>query len=214
MKILIVEGNQDKAFVEALMGRRKIDTTQSYGTFEIQVAKGYEKVLKILPTLITAENHETIGIIIDADTERLAHWNQVLDILKKSGYSSLPSKPEKKGTIITQEEEELPKIGVWIMPDNQTDGKLETFIKYLIPEPENDALLQLAQETVNTLVKNQLHKFSEADKEKAILHTWLAWQKEPGLSLSQAVTARFKNQFILDDKKANDFITWLQKLFK
>ncbi len=214
MKILLVEGNQDKAFVEALMGRRKIYPKESYGDFEFQVASGYEKILNILPTLIIAENHETIGIIIDSDTERLAHWNQVLDILKESGYLSLPKEPDKKGTIITQEEEELPKIGVWIMPDNQTDGKLETFVKYLIPKPENDALLRLAQETVNTLIENQIHKFSESDKEKAILHTWLAWQKEPGLSLAQAVTLRFKNQFVLDDKKANDFITWLQKLFK
>ncbi len=47
MKILVVEGNQDKAFVEALMERRKIDTTQSYGTFEIQVARGYEKSLNL-----------------------------------------------------------------------------------------------------------------------------------------------------------------------
>ncbi|NJL13795.1 MAG: hypothetical protein HC913_12870 [Microscillaceae bacterium] len=75
-------------------------------------------------------------------------------------------------------------------------------------------LCEVLKCTLNSLINKQLHKFSESDKEKAILHTWLAWQNEPGLSLAQAINARFKKQFILEDRKANDFIHWLQKLFK
>ncbi len=205
----MVEGNQDKSFVEVLLKRRKI----KYKNWEIKDSKGLPKMLIILETLIQSENFEVVGIMIDADTELLQHWQITIDLLHKKGYSILPKKPDLKGTII-EGTLNLPKIGVWIMPDNKTDGKLEDFITYLTPEPSKDELFKLAKETVDNMFKQGIQKISKVDKSKAILHTWLAWQEEPGLSLAQAVNARFKKRYILDDGKANDFSKWLQKLFK
>ena len=47
-------------------------------------------------------------------------------------------------------------------------------------------------------------------KSKAEIHTWLAWQEEPGTPMGQAITKQY-----LDTNKelAKKFIGWLDNLF-
>ena len=45
-----------------------------------------------------------------------------------------PQNPQPKGTIITDFEEELPTVGIWLMPNNQKTGMLEDFIRFLVFE--------------------------------------------------------------------------------
>ena len=53
-------------------------------------------------------------------------------------------------------------------------------------------------------------KFSDNDEIKAIVHSWLAWQKEPGLPFGTALNASF-----LDHKSpfALPFLKWMHALF-
>ena len=125
-----------------------------------------------------------------------------------------PQNPQPKGTIITDFEEELPTVGIWLMPNNQKTGMLEDFIRFLVPE--DDELLPIAQNKVNEILNAGQNRFTQTHKSKAIIHTWLAWQERPGTQLGKAITYRFikSQQYILDDGKASDFINWLQALFK
>ncbi|MDX2303213.1 MAG: DUF3226 domain-containing protein [Microscillaceae bacterium] len=214
-KILIVEGNQDKGFIELLFKRRKIDAKVNYGDFEIKPVGGFDKMITRLPVRFQTDNYDIIGLVVDADTDLQDHWNKLKLTFQKLGYQNLPKKPEPKGTIVLQNS--LPKLGVWIMPDNQVEGTLETFVKFLIPDFDKDELLKLAEKTVDELIQKKLNLFSVSDRMKAIVHTWLAWQEEPGLSLGQAINFRFTQKekgYLLDDRKASPFILWLQKLFK
>ncbi len=215
MKILIVEGNQDKDFISQLFRRRKIDPKQNYDPdFEIVSYHGYAKLIKRFGVQLN-ENNQTVGIIVDADTELKAHWEDLKKEFVKRGYQNLPRDPDPKGTIIESDDPLLPKLGIWLMPDNQLDGTLETFIQFLIPDREQDKIFILAEKIVNDLIQQGENKFSKSDKTKATLHIWLALQEEPGLSLGQAINYRFlKKDYILDDKKATPFLQWLQKLFK
>lgn len=45
---------------------------------------------------------------------------------------------------------------------------------------------------------------------KAEIHTWLAWQKEPGKPLGQAITARYLNPNAPD---AQQLIAWIRRVF-
>jgi hypothetical protein len=48
------------------------------------------------------------------------------------------------------------------------------------------------------------------DHAKALIHTWLAWQKEPGQPMGQAITAKALQS---DTAIAAKFVDWLNQLF-
>jgi AAA15 family ATPase/GTPase len=56
----------------------------------------------------------------------------------------------------------------------------------------------------------QKNPVPEVDRSKAIIHTYLAWQKEPGRPMGQSITAK-----VLDPNLeiALSFITWIRTLF-
>jgi len=209
-KLLIVEGIDDKYVISRLLQRRKIN----YQQFEIHDAGGIKPSLNTFCIAIKSGNYENIGIVVDSDTDLLKRWQEIKNILTTEGYKQIPQNPSSKGTIIVDTEEELPTVGIWIMPNNQTTGMLEDFISFLVPT--DDELLPIAQNQINKIIKAGKNRFSQAHKSKAIIHTWLAWQEMPGTQLGKAITYRFikSQQYILDDGKASDFINWLQDLFK
>ncbi|MFT5915702.1 MAG: hypothetical protein ACI81T_002205 [Bacteroidia bacterium] len=204
-QLLYVEGGDDINFVEELLRRRKIEKQ-----FGIERSGGLQNLKKTLPVLIETASYETIGVIVDADENIKSRWEEIREILVGNGYENVPQKLTPKGLIL--EDMDLPKVGIWIMPNNQVEGILEDFVSYLVDE--NDELFPIAQKAVGDLLKNGKARFNQNNKAKATIHTWLAWQKRPELSLSMAVSHQHLKNYILDDKKASDFVNWLQKLFK
>lgn len=71
--------------------------------------------------------------------------------------------------------------------------------------------LSFAEKCVNDAKANDLTSFIETHKTKAVIHTFLAWQHEPGMPLGQAITARTLNP---DNVLAKTFANWLTELFK
>ena len=101
-----------------------------------------------------------------------------------------------------------PRFGVWIMPNNQFSGMLEDFLIQLIPD-DSQRLYELAQNCVSEAARHAA-PFKEVHKKKAEIHTWLAWQDEPGPQLHQAVHHR-----VLDPEKpeSQSFVNWFRSLF-
>lgn len=93
------------------------------------------------------------------------------------------------------------------MPDNQHDGKLESFLQTLVDA--NDALFRYAVKTTRR-AKRLGAPFSDSSRGKAEIHTWLAWQKEPGLPYGSAIRARY---FTHDSPAATAFVAWFRQLF-
>ena len=208
-KILIVEGADDEKVIEKLLKRRKI----IYDNFSIQSVGGIDKLLKNVEIRIKSENHTAIGIVIDADENILDRWRNIENIFIKSGYENVPPLARSGVVFYDNDVMDLPKIGIWIMPDNNLSGNLEDFIRTLIPE--SDDLIGIAEETIEDLISHKLNRFSSNKKSKAIIHTWLAWQEQPGMPLGRAITHRLLDKnYLTDTKKANNFINWLQRMFK
>ena len=209
-KILKVEGINDKKVIEKLLGRRKID----FENFEIQESPNVDRLLTVLPDMIRLGNYDVIGVIVDADEDLRGRWKSLQKILKKSGYDNIPNEPDERGIILKDENDELPIIGIWLMPDNKINGRIEDFIRFLVPA--DDELLPIAEKNVDTLIKKGINRFSVPHRSKALIHTWLAWQEKPGTHLGQAITYRIAKtqEHILDDGNASDFIEWLKKLFR
>ncbi len=149
---------------------------------------------------------EKVGIVVDADTDLAFRWQSLKDTLTKSGYN-VPAQPAPSGSIFRQKD--LPTVGIWIMPNNQTNGMIEDFIKALIPH--HDKTLPFAEQTLAELEKQELHGYQEVHRAKALIHTWLAWQESPGTPLGLAIT---KSCLTTNEELCQQFVDWLNELFQ
>lgn len=202
---LLVEGKDDKYVIYSLCEKFEIKES-----FEIKDCEGKDKLLDKLPTLLKGSgNLNTIGVVLDADTDLNNRWKEVCDILKKSGkYEDIPETCDKNGTIIFPKEEDDIKVGVWLMPNNNDKGMLEDFVSFLIPE--DDKLLPKVDKALSEIEEEKLNQYKEIHKSKARILTWLAWQKVPGTPMGLAITKKYLSTTPVI---CQDFISWLNKLF-
>lgn len=201
--ILLVEGPDDQHTIGQLCRSRGIRDFD-----EIKPHGGKDKLLKVISTNLTlAEEGDTFGIIIDADTDLAARWQSIRGRIIDSGYQEVPTAPGPEGTIIPgSDEDRLPRLGIWLMPNNQTGGILEDFLLFLVPK-ENRNLLEYANSSVANL---PLRLFIDNDTTKAVIHTWLAWQSDPGKPYGTAITAKFLDPTV---PEADVLVAWLEHLF-
>ena len=100
------------------------------------------------------------------------------------------------------------RVGVWLTPDNEREGTLEHFLETLIAD--EDDLFAHAQESTRK-AKHRSAQFAESHFDKAALHAWLAWRKNPGLPYGSAIRARF---FRDDGETAERFAAWCRRLYQ
>lgn len=206
---LLVEGSDDKHVFRHLLDYHQIPKQFRIKDelFEIKDHQGIDSLLnsKMLEAYLKVDEPRRFGIVIDADTDLAARWQRLRNILEGSGYHALPVIPKTDGTIIL--EEGLPTVGVWLMPNNKLPGMLEDFVSFLVPG--DDLLWPIAGDVLQKVIERD-RRFRETYQSKACLHTWLAWQKEPGTSLGLAITRRYVDATA---PYAQQFINWLRRLF-
>jgi hypothetical protein len=211
--LLLVEGKNDQHVIWSLLKYyhipelfevRPLDGVSNLNeTLEMRKRRLIDSFEVRLTTIIEGR----LGIIVDADTDLSARWASLNHILKSSGYNSIPKKPVPGGTIIQQEKK--PIVGIWLMPDNTIPGMLEDFVGFL--RPQNDLLWPMVDEAVlKVKMLEEKHRFHDVHESKARIHTWLAWQKEPGKPMGQAITSRYLDA---DAPHAQQLIAWIRKLF-
>ena len=167
----------------------------------------YTHLLEMLPVQIKDSERIPIGVIIDAAENIHDRWKSLTGILEEAQYSDIPDKPHPEGTLITDESLLLPDTGVWIMPDNASDGTVENFIQRLIPD--DDDLIVIAKQLVGKLVESKKNRFSAQHTSKVELTTWLAWQKEPDILMKHPA---MKNFLVSNNGLAQDFVNWFDRL--
>jgi hypothetical protein len=146
----------------------------------------------------------SLGIVIDADEDPNATWMSIRNACLKS-IPDFPQDLPPTG-LIHRTSDDI-NVGIWMMPDNQLRGMLETFLAYLVTE--NDGLWAYAQSTVDQ-AKSQGARFKPTHHDKANIHTWLAWQDEPGQQLHTALQKKILQP---QHPKAQDFAHWLKRLY-
>jgi hypothetical protein len=203
-RILLVEGTDDEHVLKHICGNRGISHLD-----EVKRHGGIEPLLESLPVRLKAsEDGDILGVVVDADLDAASRWQSLRDRLMTVGYADVPERPATNGTIINvQAHALLPRIGIWIMPDNQTKGFLEDFLNFLVPL--GSQLFAHAITSVDNIPANE-RRFREHARTKALIHTWLAWQEEPGKPLGTAITAHYLDP---DVPQVNDLVYWLKSLF-
>jgi hypothetical protein len=199
-KVLLVEGDNDCHVVMALCKAHQVPET--FGIYQCGSDVG---VLKRLNALISRPDPPSaIGILLDADNSAKSRWESIQSKLRSYSYT-LPTHPDIYGTVAESNAEE-PKLGFWIMPNNQNSGMLEDFCAELA----DPASLTVAREAVKQAVAMQATTFKAVHESKAVIHTYLAWQDEPGYPLGKSITSqalRSKTEIAIK------FTDWLKCLF-
>lgn len=214
-KVLLVEGNTELRLIPELMEQRgviwKVGPGKEDFAVRIDVAGGPVTAPNVVGTRLKESNLGAFGVVFDADrmegrTEN--RWEQMRGLCRGMGIG-LPDEPASAGFIATLGSGV--RFGVWMMPDNRPPGMLETFLLSLLREEEiAGELYQHARQSV-ARAKELGAPYKEVHRDKALVHTWLSWQDEPGAQLHMAIKRR-----ILDSHSPNadGFVAWFRGLFE
>jgi hypothetical protein len=200
---LLVEGSDDKYSVTNLLQRHGFDwlDERTVRPF-VQPENGVDKLLPAIPVTLKGP-YDRIGIILDADSDPAARWEQVRDRARRAELD-LPASPDPQGTIIRQHGR---RLGVWLMPDNASPGALEHFLGRLVPQGQT---LWTYADEATTKARELDAPCLEKDHAKSVLYAWLAWQEEPGRPFGIALKAGL---FETDRDEALRFVAWFRRLF-
>jgi hypothetical protein len=199
--VLLVEGIDDCHVIFALCVSHGVP--ESFGIYE---CGSDERVLKRLNALIAQPNApKVIGAVLDADKGVSSRWQSIIAKITHHGYK-FPEAPDVSGTIIDANDG-IPKIGFWLMPDNKERGMLEDFCNEMMDVKTKEYIIR----SVSLAQRKGICTFKAVHKAKAVAHTYLAWQDEPGLPLGLSIT---RQSLRSDTKTAREFTNWLIRLFK
>jgi hypothetical protein len=196
-RLLLVEGADDEHVIRHLH-----EQTLGPLDFDIGQMGGIAQIRQEVEAQAKVPGRTTLGIVVDANSDAVARWQSVRDALLLAGIQ-LPHAPDLFGTVVPPSAAGAPKVGVWLLPDNQRPGELEDFLAALVPP--GDDVWELAQQYVDQVPGDQLSKPA-----KARLHAWLAVRTDGG-RLGTSISA---GAFDLQQAVAQLFVDWLRRVFE
>lgn len=200
LRLLWVEGKDDSAVTQSLCLAHGIPEV-----FKVQAKNGVDELLDTFFAELRAPGIERFGLVVDANGDAQVRWESIRRVLESEGYVEVPKRLQAGGVIIPGTAHR-PCFGAWIMPDNTSPGALEDFAARLVPPA--DALFQRAGEAIDAIPEEH-RRFPPARRAKAHIHTWLAWQEDPGSPMGQAIG---KDDLDANAPAAQAFVAWLRRL--
>lgn len=211
---LHVEGKNDMHAIGNLLKKHGLECRPKIGPVHIEdhgseegeeAGRGIDELLRVFEYTVRQSANRCVGFVVDADDDFPSRWNAVADRLRNLGAVPPPAIPS--GGLILNVDTVNAKVGVWIMPDNQSRGALEDFLRSLVDD--GDPVIGHAEQATD--IAGQLGaSFRAVDRLKAILHTWLAWQSNPGRPYGTAINNEY---FKSDHQLAVNFIAWFCNLY-
>ena len=201
-RALFVEGQDDLHALRHLLWRRGVQLDD----IAIEKRGGATTMLRVIAPEVRARTGGVIGFVIDANDQPRDRWRAVANRLREVRVDVDGELPSEQG-FIGKSGYYGTRVGVWLMPDNLSPGAIENFLRDLIAS--DDALFGLATDATRRATKLGA-SFKPGDRRKAELHSWLAWQREPGLPYGTAIRARY---FSDASPAADRFLDWFCELF-
>ena len=201
MGTVFVEGKTDEFLIGILLKELGISQPTLTGCgSKKEAVREFEHLVK--------GTDDFAGIIVDADISAVNSWDSIRNRLLKSDLrfeghgdsDDIPTSLQKEGLILNTK----PRIGVWIMPNNEGEGEVEDFVINLIPS--DDKIWRLANDYIEKVssVDNTIKK-----KSKAKLYSWLA-ACDPNRQLGAALDVKRLNR---DSENWKNFESWAKRLF-
>lgn len=222
-KILLVEGEGDKAFFRSFcraIGLLDIDfTVATPKEFDVRdrdgnLVDGKTAAFGLLPELAKqlADGSIThLGVVLDADynaTHGLGYQGTINKTKEKIQAFGFLEPEEAPPGISFRHNDGLRPFGLWIMPDNASEGMFEDWVKKAA-KPEESPLFGHAVNVVRHLPSPR--RFKDHHVSKAEVATWLAWQKIPGQGVDAAIECELLD---MDSELAKGLSMWLKRIFE
>ncbi len=202
---LFVEGESDYHFVGHLCHKHKMKAR-----WLTEAKTGYSNVIAAAKAAFTERDGPPVGIVVDADRDFANRWSDIVSEFSRPDPQlrvpvPIPQSPDPRGTVVEQSGG-LPRVGIWVMPDNGSPGDLETFAVQMIPD--RDEVWPLAQDYIDGIPDDRAKRFG-CRSDRATLYAWIATGKKPPY-LGLAV----KNEELnWQTPNCKAFVAWLGKLF-
>ncbi len=205
-KVLLVEGKDEQYVLPELLELAGISWPEP-APVEVVETDGVTKLLDadFLGTAYWAPQRAVLGLLVDANGDVPARWARVRTLLAAIA-PGFPQDLDPNGVV--HQPDGGPRLGVWLMPDNLRTGMLETLL--LAIRNVDPAVWAHVKATVEE-ARRVGASFREAHRDKAELHTWLAWQDPPGQALGTAAKA---HHFDVASPSFTPFVAWFRRLFE
>ncbi len=230
---LFVEGRNDQRIFEKLLHDTDINNVvdvlpPSQGEKDNKIGDGVNNLIKILPVMIKSlEAGNRLAIVVDADYfdeisnkkgSFLKRREEICEIISRNGYIVPEYSPSSKmkGEIFPHKDNEIPPIGLWIMPNHCDDGMMEDLIFDCI-NPENGAAKILSKHiepAIDKLLSDAEISSYFFNKEKHLnkvkLETWVFWQNG-----EKSMGGKFgkKGLFNMEHENIKNLKDWLKRVF-
>ena len=206
-KVLLVEGPGDEVVIKEILDAWGIPCPC------IKACGNDSRVFQAFNIYISnPAKYKRIGVIVDADNHprgRVQRFAQVLNASKRYRLDEkLPLAAE--GMITEGLVTDAARVGLWVMPDNQTHGMLENFLAEMAATAQPD-LLEESERAISNIESRGIQQYTPKHRPKAKIHTYLAWQKDPGSTLAQAI---LKHYLDVRSENVRPFVTWVKCLFR
>jgi hypothetical protein len=213
--LLLVEGPNDRHAVAQLV--RLIHGAElSFGVLD---CGGDDGVLDRLSAKLIQPNvpEKALGLILDADiedsTEADAVQRRLAQLKDRIGADyDLPEAFPEHGLVIEPRPGRravgtLPRIGVWLMPNNRAFGMFEDLLMESLGAREKD----YTSNVVRQAKTDNIASYHDSHLSKAVIRTYMAWQEPPDVQyLGLAIQ---KGHFQNIEAACAQFLNWLGRLF-
>jgi hypothetical protein len=218
-RLLIVEGEEDKKFFEAVfraIGRADEVAIRHHPSGKANAISVFGASLDRL----TRASKASVGLVVDADDPVLNATDGFLNTrrlvnqqLQQRLFSALTQGVGTSGLLATAPQFGAVRAGLWVMPDNKSNGYLEDFANAVVAQGEKDR--QAFAATISTSVANGAHggptyTFKAHHLPKATIGTWLAWSDPPRMNLGTAVS---RGLLDIEHPRFQSLIAWLNLLY-
>ena len=222
-RVLLVEGQDDKHLVWQLCRRddslfsvtrsgydMSVTLRHQSATFLIKEEGSRQNLIESIRGEVVSRQNRVVGILLDADDDLEKRWSEVVNGFSRTDIQSLlPPYPKPAGTIIPEKDDQ-PRVGIWLMPDNKSQGELEDFVLDMIPP--SDTVKSISKRYIKKVIEyvpQSDRKFKPEKTDKARLYAWLATRREPA-RMGAAVGS---GDLEIDRPVCRNLLDWLINLF-
>lgn len=199
-RVLLVEGESDLHVVHHLCRRQD----EPMPSFRIEDKGTLGQVLDAIGPELKVSGRKALGVLVDANDSLADRWRDLSSRCRAENID-LPPQPITTGTIL-ETVEGRPRIGIWLMPDNESPGELEDFVQRMIPT--DDPVWPRSEDYVDRIPVPD-RRFRPGKLLRAKLYAWLATRENPG-RMGAAIGA---GDLRVDGVLGSAFAMWLRSLF-
>ena len=197
IKHLIVEAESDKSFIQAFLRHEKLNlqlnidvaTPQDFESTTYTTKQAVFQQLPRLVKLLETGQVSHIGILVDMDFTnktdiKTQNLRQISERLNPLGFHQRQQQNNNSGFYFENSDYDNP-IGVWLMPNNEDEGYLETWVKMAMSSDQQSHFTQI-ENFIQSLGTSHF-KNPVTAMDKARIFTWLSTQTKPTQDLSKSL---------------------------